>query len=364
MAEVVDSLANSLSLKYNVSIICPDSKGGIGRSLSTFKQYNENVSYAKFSNVNYYLIEIQSWHQELKKLLNTLEIDIFHNFAETYLISFFDTKPKKSIYTIDNVNKVVGSEIYLDSYDFITTVSESYAKEALLEDNRISNYLKNKDNFQGITNGVLTTLLDPSKGLYISSAYDSIYQNGKKICKNVFCNMYGLDKNKIIYFTMGRLVKDKNIDEIISVASQVAENNGIITILGKGDFKYESILNTLTKDQGIFYINKFASPIQAASLVSSADFYLNPSLYEPCGLMPMTASIYGAVPIVSKAGGLKDNFNKNNAIIIENNLSEAISVANELYNDKNALYDKRKICMSQDFSWATRQKKYIELYEE
>ena len=39
---------------------------------------------------------------------------------------------------------------------------------------------------------------------------------------------------------------------------------------------------------------------------------------------------------------------------IENNLSEAISMANELYNDKNALYDKRKICMYQDFSWATR----------
>ena len=51
---------------------------------------------------------------------------------------------------------------------------------------------------------------------------------------------------------------------------------------------------------------------------------------------------------------LENSRNKNNAIIIENNLSEAISIANELYNDKNALSDKRKICMSQDFSWTTR----------
>lgn len=164
--------------------------------------------------------------------------------------------------------------------------------------------------------------------------------------------MYGIDKNKCIYFTMSRLVKEKNIEEIISIAPYVAENNGIIIILGRGE--YEKILKSFSRSQGIFYIDKLASPIQAAPLVSSADFYLNPSLYEPCGLMPMTASLYGAIPIVSQVGGLKDNFNQNNAIIIENNLSEAISMANKLYNDKNALYDKRKICMSQDFSWTTR----------
>jgi glycogen synthase len=81
--------------------------------------------------------------------------------------------------------------------------------------------------------------------------------------------------------------------------------------------------------------------------------------------MPMTASCYGAIPIVTLNGGLSDNFNEDNAIVVDDNgLSDAISRAAALYADKDALMTKRKVCMDQDFSWTTRKAEYIELYEE
>ena len=78
----------------------------------------------------------------------------------------------------------------------------------------------------------------------------------------------------------------------------------------------------------------------------------------------MTASCYGAVPIVTQNGGLADNFNDDNAIIIDDSgLSEAIKKAAEIYADNTLMTSKRKICMEQDFSWTTRKAGYIELYE-
>jgi glycogen synthase len=40
--------------------------------------------------------------------------------------------------------------------------------------------------------------------------------------------------------------------------------------------------------------------------------------------MPMTASQYGAIPIVTLNGGLADNFNDNNAIVVYDDLNDAI----------------------------------------
>ena len=97
--------------------------------------------------------------------------------------------------------------------------------------------------------------------------------------------------------------------------------------------------------------------------MAAADFYLQPSLKESGGITPMVSALYGAIPIVTQAGGLKDNFNKENAIIVENNLAQKLEEALKIYSTDSLLREKRKKAMLSEFGWTTRKKQYIELYE-
>ncbi|HEY5653064.1 MAG TPA: glycogen/starch synthase [Pontiella sp.] len=76
---------------------------------------------------------------------------------------------------------------------------------------------------------------------------------------------------------------------------------------------------------------------------AASDFMLMPSLFEPCGLPQMTASIYGSLPIVRNTGGLHDSVshlnienNSGNGFLFDtydsNGLAWAIDQAMEFYN--------------------------------
>jgi starch synthase len=52
-------------------------------------------------------------------------------------------------------------------------------------------------------------------------------------------------------------------------------------------------------------------------IYASADFFMMPSVYEPCGLGQMIAMRYGALPIVHETGGLKDTVIPYNQFTLE-----------------------------------------------
>lgn len=41
-------------------------------------------------------------------------------------------------------------------------------------------------------------------------------------------------------------------------------------------------------------------------LMAAADYVIIPSRFEPCGLVAQSAARYGAIPVVTAVGGLKD----------------------------------------------------------
>ena len=363
MAEMVDSMANALSKDYTVTIVCPDGDSIFARTASNLRVVDYGVRTCRFSAVDYYLIQPDMWLEKVADVVKKLNPDILHNFAEPEILGMLNTRPNKAICTFDQANFVRGKEEYLRLYDSVTTSSENYAREVLDTNDELSNTLSSID-FRGITAGILDVAFSPERGLLIPNKYTADTQEGKQICKNRLLKTYGIEGNPYICLMMCSLVKEKGLERVFDSIETIRETGGLLVVVGKGKHAYEQQLRKYKRSDGVVYIDRWASPVQAAPLAAGADFYLCPSNTEVCGLMPMTASRYGAIPIVTLNGGLADNFNDENAIVIdENGLSEAIKKASELYLNNDLMASKRKVCMEQDFSWSTRKAGYIELYE-
>lgn len=365
IAEMVDSLANALSLDYCVSIVCPDGNGVYARGGGSFTTIEDGVRSCRFLNVDYYLIEPTIWSEKSITIINQIKPDILHNLAEPELIDALETRPAKAIYTFDNTDIFNNKEQYISKYDSITTNSPRYAANVMRARSTVAGTLSSTD-FSGVNIGILDTVFAPEKGLFLASKYTSTNLDGKRLCKERLMQSYGIQEDKCIYLMMCRLVKEKNIEAVLDVLPIINATGGILIVVGKGAQEYERMLKQYTRADGLIYINRWASPLQAAPLTAGADFYIQPSTNESGGLMPMTACRYGTIPIVTQNGGLADNFNDDNAIIVDDDdggVECAVWKAVGLYADKDAFMNKRKICMEQDFSWKTRKTGYIELYE-
>lgn len=364
VAEAVDSLANAVAedSALEVAMICPDGNSTFIRMAFGVRQETGYRS-CKLLGVTYYLLPAgKDFLARAAKLADTLEPDVLHNFAEPELLGMMENRPGRAIYTIDQAEYVRGKEDALAAYDAITTVSRAYAEKLLAGGDKLSETLAGMD-FLGITNGILTTVFNPANGLFLEQSYKPEDMAGKAACKAHLLKMYGIPGDPCVYLYMGRLAQEKGIDAILDSLDAIRDSGGFLLIVGKGDKIYEERLSSLTRADGALWVNRWASPMQMLPLLSGADYYLSPSISEPCGLMPMTAARYGVIPITTLADGLADNMDSEIAVLVgEDGLAGAISHAAALYADTQSLAAKRLSCMARDFSWKTRKAGYIDLY--
>jgi starch synthase len=107
---------------------------------------------------------------------------------------------------------------------------------------------------------------------------------------------------------------------------------------------------------------------------AGSDFFLMPSLYEPCGLNQMYSQVYGTLPLVSRVGGLIDTVTdvdqkpeEGTGITFQPNMAgfrDGIDRALRLFGDKTRLSVAQRRGMGKDFSWAKAAKAYEQLYQD
>lgn len=360
VAEVADSLANAMAADYATSVVCPDGDGPFIRMAADLRQIAGGVRACRLFGVDYYLLS--NWPEGLADVAEAAEPDVLHSFAAPELLGRLSVRPARCVYTIDQAGFVRGREAALRVYDAVTTVSRAYAAELLSGGDVLAETLAGMD-FRGITNGICAAVFAPEKGLLLPARYTAEDQSGKAACKARLLRTYGIQGDPCIYLMMCRLVEDKGLDDVLDAVHTIRDSGGFTVIVGRGDKEYEDKLAALTRADGALWLAKWPSPMQAIPMLAGADFYLSPSIAEPCGLMPMTACRYGAVPVVTLAGGLADNMDDEIAVIVgEDGMAGAVAEAAALYADKDALAAKRAVCMNRDFSWATRKAGYLEVY--
>jgi starch synthase len=107
---------------------------------------------------------------------------------------------------------------------------------------------------------------------------------------------------------------------------------------------------------------------------AGSDFFVMPSLFEPCGLNQMYSQVYGTVPLVSRVGGLVDTVvdvdrgpNEGTGITFPptaSGLRTGLDRAIALYHDKSRFAAVQQRAMARDFSWKKAALAYEQLYEQ
>ena len=175
---------------------------------------------------------------------------------------------------------------------------------------------------------------------------------------------------------VGRLDEQKGISLLIDALDVILRNsNAQFVQLGGGDSNYIPLLEGLAKKyKNRVYIYGKTDFNITAQIYASSDICLVPSKFEPCGIVPMEAQVFGCIPIVNSTGGLKDttfDYHFNRAVATGfvfndydiNNFIFKISSAIEVYN--NIAEWKRLVinAMSQDYSWDKSAKEYMGIYK-
>jgi starch synthase len=273
----------------------------------------------------------------------------------------------------------------LENADILTTVSPTYAEEiqtpefgcgldALLR--------RRKKDLFGVLNGMDYDIWNPETDLHIPANFSHRNLDGKGVNKEALQRAFGLpvDPEVPLVAMVSRLADQKGFGELCgpthgSLYSICDDFKLQFVILGTGDAWCEEELAVLDeKLPNLSVALEFNDPL-AHLIEAGADFFLMPSVYEPCGLSQMYSLRYGTLPIVRRTGGLADtveNYDQESGegtgfvfdLLTPRALYDTVGWAVwAWYNQPEHILAMRRRAMQERFSWEKSAQRYLELYQ-
>lgn len=264
--------------------------------------------------------------------------------------------------------------------DRVTTVSETYAREIQTPAGGYgldAHLRSHADKLMGIVNGIDTESYDPRTDGAIARRYgaaDAV--EGKRACKEALLAELGLDGGGPLFASVSRLQWLKGIDLLAAVVPALVERGARVAFVGTGDPGLEAALRqAAARWPGRVAARIAFDPLLARRVFAGADVLAVPSRDEPCGLTQMYAMRYGAVPLVTPVGGLRDTVRpldvahgRGEGIVAAGADEASLLLACEeglgVWHDPVAWSSLVARAMARDSSWATSARRYLEVYEQ
>ena len=276
-----------------------------------------------------------------------------------------------------NMNLMKAGIVFADR---ISTVSHTYAKEILTPEFGFGLdgvLLNRKDDLSAILNGVDYNRWDPSLDRHITSNFNIHNLQPKALCKKDLLSAYKMDSDASlpVVAMITRLVGRKGFDLLAEVFDDLIDMGLRFVIMGKGEDRYHSFLNEMAgRHPGKVGLSISYDYSMAHRIEAGADLFLNPSLYEPCGLDHMYGMRYGTIPVVRATGGLDETVKEYNPDTGQGTgfrfydysaqaLLDSLRSAVNYYNQKEHWMRLVRNAMQEEFSWEKSAKAYLEIYE-
>jgi starch synthase len=268
--------------------------------------------------------------------------------------------------------------------DRITTVSPNYAAEITSPDAGMGLdglLTARRRDVTGIINGIDTDVWNPATDDTLATDYNADTLDRRRLNKAGLQQRLGLapgDK-PLLFGIVSRLSWQKGIDLVLAALPTLMGMNAELAVLGAGDAELEAGLRAAA----LRYPGRIACHFGydeglAHQIQAGCDALLVPSRFEPCGLTQLCALRYGAIPVVSRVGGLADTVIDANEMALANGVatgvqfapvtSEALAGALHkvaaLFAYAEGWRRLQRNGMKTDVSWAGPARRYAELYRQ
>ena len=291
--------------------------------------------------------------------------------------------------TRDELNQMDGLEYYSQINlmkggilfaDRVTTVSPRYAKEIQTAEFGcgLDGVVQTRaDDLVGLLNGVDNAIWNPAIDGLLPARYSMANLAGKRECRAELLRRGGFAPGfkGPIFGMVTRLAEQKGVDFVLANRDFFLAHDCRLVVLGSGDKRMEEELRDLAAaaPQRV-YLSARLDEAMSHLIEAGSDFFVMPSLFEPCGLNQMYSQVYGTIPVVSRVGGLADTVSDadenpatGTGLMCEPNaasLRDALQRALILFGDAPRYAAVQQRAMAKDFSWKVAAAGYEQLYQD
>ncbi|MHC4223384.1 MAG: glycogen synthase [Planctomycetota bacterium] len=261
----------------------------------------------------------------------------------------------------------------------VSTVSPSYAEEIVRPEfgYGLDGVLRLRgETLVGILNGIDEQIWDPASDWALPANFSRGRLSGKEECKTALRERVGLHQREAPLCGMvSRVTHQKGVDLVGTILPWLVRSGAQLVLLGAGN---ANILDLFRGAQGrwpgeVVLVEGYDEEL-AHLVYAGSDIFPMPSRFEPCGLTQMYAMRYGAIPVVTSMGGLKDTVlpfddsHQSGTGVLSTwataeSFKGAMEYALSIFSRKGDLRRIRQNGMRRDFSWQRSAREYVHLYE-
>ncbi|HEY1107849.1 MAG TPA: glycogen/starch synthase, partial [Opitutaceae bacterium] len=296
---------------------------------------------------------------------------------------FARTNLPEELYHIDGLeyysqmNMMKGGILFADR---VTTVSPRYAKEIQTPEFGcgLDGVVQTRsEDIVGLLNGVDNAVWNPAVDALLPARYSSVNMSGKHVCRAELLAKAGFaaDFKGPVFGMVCRLTEQKGVDFVLANRDFFLGNDVKLVVLGSGDKRMERELRDLAAraPERVYLCAKLDEGMSHL-IEAGSDFFVMPSVFEPCGLNQMYSQVYGTIPIVSRVGGLADTVidadqhpTTGTGLMCDPNaasLRDTLQRALLLFADKGRYNAVQHRGMARDFSWKNAAAAYERMYQD
>lgn len=189
----------------------------------------------------------------------------------------------------------------------------------------------------------------------------------------------GVDLDRPIVAFVGRITRQKGVEHLVKAAADFDEGVQLVLCAGAPDTPEIAARTTAlveelqAKREGIHWVQDMLPQPKIQEILSAADTFVCPSIYEPLGIVNLEAMACGTAVVASDVGGIPEvvvdgdtgtlvHYDENDATSFEKDLAAQVNAMVADRSRAKEIGARGRERAVKEFSWATIAQQTVDIY--